>query len=91
MWMGLRRLKTAVLLHRKRGGQALTIFFHSSELMPGGCPEHQTDTDVTGFLNKLRSFFSWLCNKVGPEPVTLSELSDTYSGDHVSSNITPHS
>jgi hypothetical protein len=82
MWMGLRRLQAAVLLHRKRGGQVLTIFFHSSELMPGGCPEHPTERHVERFLDKLRRFFSWLYDEVSPEPLTLSELGDMYRRYH---------
>jgi hypothetical protein len=76
MWMGLRRLQAAVLLHRKRGGEVLTMFFHSSELMPGGCPQHQTAGDVERFLNKLSRFFSWLYTEVAPESLTLSQLGD---------------
>lgn len=78
MWMGLRRLQAAVLLHRKRGGKVLTLFFHSSELMPGGCPQHQTERDVERFLTKLRNFFSWLYDEVAPESVTLSQLGEMY-------------
>ncbi len=78
MWTGLRRLKTAVRVHQNRGGKVLTIFFHSSELMPGGCPEHKTQEDVDRFLDKLDGFFSWLNNSLQIQPVTLSELSDLY-------------
>ena len=79
MWTGLRRLKTAVRLHRHRGGQVLTFGFHSSELMPGGCPQHPTAADVDRFLEKLRQFFGWLVREVGVESVTLSELGRLFS------------
>jgi hypothetical protein len=78
MWMGLRRLQAAALLHQKRGGKVLTIFFHSSELMPGGCPRHQTDRDVDRFLAKLHGFFSWLYDEIAPESVTLSQIGEMY-------------
>ncbi len=85
MWMGLRRLQAAVLLHRRRGGKVLTLFFHSSELMPGGCPQHQTERQVEGFLDKLRRFFYWLYDEVRPESVTLSQLGDIYRRNHTTS------
>jgi hypothetical protein len=78
MWTGIRRLKAAVSLHKRRGGKVLTIFFHSSELMPGGCPEHKTDNDVDEFLIKLDRFFSWLHNDLKVQSVTLSELGNFY-------------
>jgi hypothetical protein len=78
MWMGLRRLQAAVLLHRRRGGKVLTTFFHSSELMAGGCPKHQTERDVKRFLDKLHRFFSWLYAEMAPESVTLSQIGEMY-------------
>lgn len=74
MWTGLNRIKTAAWLHRRRGGRVLTIFFHSSELMPGGCPKHQTERHIQGFLNKLKRFLSWVMVMMKAESVTLSEL-----------------
>jgi hypothetical protein len=90
MWMGLRRLQAAVLLHRKRGGKVLTIFFHSSELLAGGCPQHQNERDVELFLTKLRRFFSWLYDIVAPESVTLSQLGEMYRREDLSSDVTSH-
>lgn len=81
MWTGLKRLKAAAATHKSRGGRVLTIFFHSSELMPGGCPEHKTERDVDGFLSKLDTFFAWLRNTLQVESVTLSELGDLYRAE----------
>ncbi len=78
MLTGLRRLKAAVELHRRRGGKVLTVYFHSSELMPGGCPKHQTESDVERFVDRLRQYFSWLRTGVVSESVTLSEVGDRY-------------
>lgn len=77
-WTGLGRLKAAVRLHRHRGGQVLTIGFHSSELMPGGCPQHPTAAHVDRFLDKLRRFFGWLHREVTVESLTLSALGDLF-------------
>jgi len=78
MMTGIKRLKAAVCTHKRRGGEVATIFFHSSELMPGGCPQHKTEADVIGFLNKLDVFFSWLRNDLQAQSVTLSELGTIY-------------
>ena len=74
LWTGLRRLQAAVRLHQRRGGRVLTVFFHSSELMPGGCPQHKTIEDVHLFLDKLGCFFGWLNQEITVESLTLSEL-----------------
>jgi len=78
-WTGLRRLKAAVRLHRSRGGTVLSVFFHSSELMPGGYPGHGTADDVRSFLDKLRGFFSWLREGVGVQSITFAGLRDKYT------------
>jgi hypothetical protein len=74
VWMGLRRLKMACRLHRRRGGRVLTVFLHSSELMPGGCPRHLRREQVTGFMQRLHAFLSWVRSDLQAEPVTLSDL-----------------
>ncbi|MGO9116135.1 MAG: hypothetical protein ACLQPD_00835 [Desulfomonilaceae bacterium] len=75
---GLKRMKMAVLLHSKRGGEVLTLFFHSSELMAGGSPELPTTDHVNWFFNQLRSFIRWLRLYMNAEPVTLSQLGESY-------------
>jgi len=77
-WTGLRRLKAAAVLHQMRGGRVLTMFFHSSELMPGATPLHRTDEEVNQFVEKLRRFFSWLFGRFAVDSVTLSELGELY-------------
>jgi len=74
IFVGLRRIKTAVRLHRSRGGRVVTIFFHSSELMPGGSPRHKAEHDVNRFLTRLAKFFEWLRTVSPHESVTLAEL-----------------
>ena len=74
VWTGLKRLKMACRLHRRRGGRVLTVLLHSSELMPGGCPRHSRREQVTGFLKRLHAFLSWVRNDLQVEPVTLTDL-----------------
>lgn len=82
MWTGLERLKAAVGLHMSRGGKVITTFFHSSELLPGGCPQHGTFEQVNAFIDKLRLFLEWLVKNRQMEPLTLSELSRLHRARH---------
>jgi len=75
---GLRRIKAGVLIHSARGGQVLTIFFHSSELMEGGSPENPTPEHINRFLERLSNFFSWIHKRMTIESLTLSQLDNLY-------------
>lgn len=78
-WYPLASMKLAARLHRARDGRALTMFFHSSELLPGATPLFSTETAVTRFVGKIRAFLFWLV-KTGPvQGMTLAELADEYS------------
>ncbi|MEW6669112.1 MAG: hypothetical protein AB1512_28205 [Thermodesulfobacteriota bacterium] len=88
-WIGLRRLKAAVRLHRRRGGKVVTVLLHSSELMPGGYPGRKTEGDLSRFCAKLDRFLSWLRDEIGAEPMTLSDLWSDYAREpHAESKIT---
>jgi peptidoglycan/xylan/chitin deacetylase (PgdA/CDA1 family) len=76
--LGLRRLKAAARLHQERGGRVLSMYFHSSEIMPGGSREHRTEEDVAVFLKKLDTYLSWLRNGMGTDSVTLAEVGELY-------------
>lgn len=69
---GLNRLKAAVRLHRLRGGRVVTLFFHSSELVPGFSPQNKTEADVDRFLLKLERYLSWLVTEMHAQPRTLA-------------------
>jgi hypothetical protein len=78
---GIRRLKAAVKLHRRSGGNVVTLFFHSSELTPGISPIHPSEGHVEQFLEKLRVFLAWLRKEMHVESLTLSELYETTPKD----------
>jgi hypothetical protein len=67
-------MQLAAHLHRQRGGRVLTMFFHSSELMPGASPAFPTAIAVDRFVGKIRRFLSWLVQRGPVEGVTLGEL-----------------
>jgi len=87
MATGLRRLRAAILLHRARGGEVVTLFFHSSDLMPGCCPQHKTDRHVDAFLKKLAEYLRWLRMDLGAETLTLAELGHARG---CGKNLSPH-
>ena len=53
-------MRLATRLHVRRGGRALTLFWHSSELLPGGSPHFPDQAAVDAFLGKVRRFAAWL-------------------------------
>jgi hypothetical protein len=73
-WYPLASMRLAARLHRARGGRVLTMFFHSSELLPGATRLFPTEQAVARLLAKIRAFLIWLV-KTGPvQGVTLTDL-----------------
>jgi hypothetical protein len=73
-WFPLFSMRLAASLHRRRHGRVLTLFLHSSELLPGGSPDFPDGAAVDRMVQKLRDFLAWLV-KGGPVTgVTLSGL-----------------
>ncbi|MGC8906445.1 MAG: hypothetical protein ACP5M0_03265 [Desulfomonilaceae bacterium] len=77
-WTGIARLKIASALHLRRGGQVLTLFFHSSELSPAHNPLHPTVRHVQSFIKKLDTFFQWLNQRGQVECITLCQLREIW-------------
>lgn len=77
-WVSLNIAKAAVRLHRMRGGDCVTIFFHSSELAPGLNPLNPTEEHVQRFIKKFGEFTRWLQDSFNAKCYTLSELYPIY-------------
>jgi hypothetical protein len=75
-WYPLPSMQLAAHLHRRRGGQVLTMFFHSSELKPGASRLFPTEAAVDRFVGKIRTFLTWLVRTGPVEGVTLAALRD---------------
>jgi hypothetical protein len=73
-WFPLAAMRRTVRLHRRRGGQVLTMFLHSSELQPGATPQFPTETAVIHLVSKLRAFLSWLAQTFPVQGCTLAQL-----------------
>jgi hypothetical protein len=73
-WFSLAVMKKATRLHAERGGQALNMFLHSSELSPGATPINRTERDVQDFVGKIRRYLEWVMVSFPIEGATLSGL-----------------
>lgn len=80
-WFPLFSMLLAASLHRRRGGRVLTLFLHSSELLPGGSPDFPTAKAVARLVAKLRDFLTFLADLGPVQGVTLSGLYDLLAAD----------
>ena len=71
-------LQLAAYLHRRRGGRVLTMYFHSSELKPGASRLFPTEAAVSRFVDKIRTFLTWLVQTGPVSGVTLTELGEDW-------------
>jgi hypothetical protein len=71
-------LQLAAYLHRRRGGRVLTMYFHSSELKPETNPLFPTEAAVNRFVDKIRTFLTWLVETGPVEGVTLAALGEDW-------------
>jgi len=71
-------LQLAAYLHRRRGGRVLTMYFHSSELKPGASRLFPSEAAVSRFVDKIRTFLTWLVQTGLVEGVTLTELGEDW-------------
>jgi hypothetical protein len=73
-WFPLASMLWAARLHGTRGGRVLTLFLHSSELLPGATPSYPSEASVQRLTRRIRLFLQWLTNTYSIEGVTLSRL-----------------
>lgn len=74
VWFPLPSMKLAALLHQRRGGSVLNMFFHSSDLCPGASPACPTEESAQRLVRKIHRFLEWLATQGPLEGVTLSQL-----------------
>lgn len=66
-------------LHANGGGRAISLTWHSSEMMPGGNPRLADRNSVESFLARIMAYLDWLEANFQVKYVTLSELRNTGS------------
>lgn len=74
VWMPEATMKLAAWTHVRRGGRVITLFWHSSELLPGASPHFPDRASVDAFLGKVRRFAGWLRRTFDVRGTTLGEL-----------------
>ncbi len=89
-WFPEFSLRLAARLHQRRGGRVLTLFLHSSELLPGGSPDFPDAAAVDRLVAKLRDFLHWLVRRGPVTGVTLSGLHDLLAADAPGGLTAPH-
>ena len=73
-WHNARVMRAAARLHHARGGKVLSIFWHSSELMPGGSPQTPDQRASDAHFEKIFAFFRWLRQRLPVQGVTAAQL-----------------
>lgn len=73
-WHGACVMRAAARLHQARGGRVLSLFWHSSELMPGGSPQTPDQRAADAHYEKIFSFFRWLRDTLPVRGVTAARL-----------------
>ena len=61
-------------LYAARGGQVLSLTWHSSEMMPGGTPHLPDAAAVERFTRKIGAWLNWLHSRYTVRSVTMDEL-----------------
>ena len=77
-------MRLAARLHLARGDRVLTLYLHSSELMPGGSPAYASEQSVQGLLGKMHGFLEWLGRRWHLRGLTLSQIPRALAGDRLS-------
>lgn len=80
VWHPLLTMLRAVKTHVARGGRVLTMFFHSSELMPGCSPNFPDQTAVDRLLRKIRIFLEKVSDSFHVVGTTFTRLNHEYNG-----------
>jgi hypothetical protein len=67
-------MRAITALYLARGGQFLSLTWHSSEMMPGGTPHIRDTATVKRLLKKIRAWLQWLRANYTVHSVTANDL-----------------
>ena len=73
-WHGGPVMRLSARLLALRGGPVLSMFCHSSELMPGGSPHVPDEAAAARVLGRIGNFLAWLRESMPVRGVTLGEV-----------------
>jgi len=68
----------------KAGAPVLNVMFHSSEAIVGGSPYNRTESELDGFLERLKQFLQFATRELGAKPVTLREFYSHWTASRTS-------
>ncbi len=74
VWHATRVMRLAARLHVRRGGRVLTLFWHSSELLPGASPHIRNENDADRLIKKIYNYLKWIKEKFPVQGVTAAQL-----------------
>ena len=81
-------MRFAARTHARRGGKVLSLFWHSSEMLPGGSPNVPNVRAATALLQKIYDFLSWLNDHFDVKPMTAAQY---YAAQYkVKNNVSSH-
>lgn len=73
VWHKTGIMQYAARSHSRRGGQVLSLFWHSSEMLPGASPNVPDANAADKLQHKIYSFLSWLKENFEIEALTAAQ------------------
>jgi hypothetical protein len=67
-------MQAVTRLFAARGGQVLSLTWHSSEMMPGGAPHLPDAASVDRLMNKILAWTDWLTSRWEVRSLTMDQL-----------------
>lgn len=74
VWHSPRVMRLASRLHAQRGGRVLSLFWHSSEMLPGASPHVPDQAAADALLQKIYDYLLWLKRHFNVRGVTAAQL-----------------
>lgn len=74
VWHNSFIMRMATRAHMARGGRVLSLFWHSSEMLPGGSPNIPDQEAADALYAKIYDFLSWLSRNYAVRGVTAAQL-----------------
>lgn len=74
VWHAAPVMRAAARLHMARGGRVLSLFWHSSEMLPGASPNIPDQRAADALYRKIHDFLAWLARNYAVRGVTAARL-----------------
>ena len=74
VWHSGAVMRAATRLHMARGGRVLSLFWHSSEMLPGGSPNIPDQKAADALYTKIYDFLAWLARNYAVRGLTAAQL-----------------